>query len=88
MTVNDLSQEQKTTLQIDHGVIVTEVGPGPAQQAGIARDDVIVQIQGKDVTDTQVLRDIVADLPDKSVPVLIKRESRSTFLALRKEETE
>ncbi|MDA9982911.1 DegQ family serine endoprotease [Gammaproteobacteria bacterium] len=88
MTVQDLSQEQKTALQIDHGVIVTEVGPGPAQQAGIARDDVIIQIQGKDVTDTQALRDIVADLPDKSVPVLIKRESRSTFLALRKEEME
>ena len=88
MTVQDLSEEQKTNLQIDHGVIVTEVGPGPAQQAGIASDDVVVQIQGKDVIDTQVLREIVADLPEKSVPVLIKRESRSTFLALRKEETE
>ena len=69
-------------------MIVTEVGPGPAQQAGIATDDVIVQIQGKDVIDTQVLGDIIADLPEKSVPVLIKRESRSTFLALRKEKTE
>ena len=88
MTVQDLSPEQKTTLQIDHGVIVTEVGPGPAQQAGVTRDDVIVQIQGKDVTDTQGLRDIVAELPDKSVPVLIKRGSRSTFLALRKDEAE
>ncbi len=84
MTVEELSQEQKERLQINQGVIVTEVGPGPAQKAGIVEGDVIVQIQGKEVADLKVLQEIVDELPEKSVPVLIKRESRSTFLALRK----
>lgn len=84
MTVEELSQEQKEKLQINEGVIVTEVGPGPAQKAGIVEGDVIVQIQGKEVADLKVLQEIVDELPEKSVPVLIKRESRSTFLALRK----
>jgi serine protease Do len=84
MTVENLSGEQKQQLQIERGVVVTDVEPGPAQRAGIVRGDVIVQIQGKDVSDVQGLRAIVDQLPEKSVPVLIKRESRSTFLALRK----
>jgi len=84
MTVEELSLEQKERLQINQGVIVTEVGPGPAQKAGIVEGDVIVQIQGKEVADLKVLQEIVGELPEKSVPVLIKRESRSTFLALRK----
>ena len=88
MTVEDLSQEQKSSLQLEHGVIVTDVEAGPAQKAGIMRGDVIVQIQGKDVVDAESLKQIVDELPDKSVPVLIKRESRSTFLALRKDSGE
>ncbi len=43
-----------------------------------------MQIQGKEIADLKVLQEIVDELPEKSVPVLIKRESRSTFLALRK----
>ena len=60
----------------------------PTFNQRIDDDGNVIDDQGQDVIDTQVLRDIVADLPEKSVPVLIKRESRSTFLALRKEETE
>jgi serine protease Do len=85
MTVEDLTLEQKNQLQVEHGVVVTEVEAGPAQKAGITRGDVIVQIQGKDVVNAQGLKKIVDDLPEKSVPVLIKRENRSTFLALRKD---
>lgn len=84
MTVEDLTDEQKKKLQIEQGVIVTEVGPGPAQNAGVMRGDVIVQVHGTEVSDTQGLQKIVSELPEKSVPVLIKRENRSTFLALRK----
>ena len=88
MTVENLSVEQKKNLQVDHGVVVTEVGPGPAQQAGLVRSDVIVQIQGKEVTNTEALREIIKNLPEKRVPILIKRESRSTFLTLRKDQQE
>jgi len=88
MTVEDLTEEQKQQLNIAHGVVVTEVEPGPAQKAGIMRGDVIVQVHGKEVVSAGGLREIVAGLPEKSVPVLIKRENRSTFLALRKDSEE
>ena len=88
MTVKNLSAEQRKNLELDHGILVTEVEPGPAQRAGILKDDVILQIQGTSITDTDTFLEIVKDLPEKSVPVLIKRDSRSTFLALRKNEEE
>ena len=52
------------------------------------RGDVIVQLQGRDIDDVETLREIAEELPEKSVPVLIKRENRSTFLALRKDSEE
>ena len=85
MTVEDLSDEQRESLQVEHGVLVTKIVPGPAQRAGILEQDVILQIQGTSVTDTTSFVKIIEELPDKSVPVLIKRDSRSTFLALRKD---
>ena len=85
MTVENLTDEQRKDLQVEHGVLVTKIGPGPAQRAGIVELDVILQIQGTSVTDTESFLEIIKKLPDKSVPVLIKRDSRSTFLALRKE---
>ena len=88
MTVEELTAEQKEQMQVEHGVIVTEVESGPARKAGIMRGDVIVQMLGRDVVDTATLQEIVDALPDKSVPVLIKRENRSTFLALRKDSGE
>lgn len=88
MTVKELSDEQRKSLEIDHGVLVAEVHEGPAQRAGIMKDDVILQIQGTSITDTDMLLEVVKDLPKKSVPVLIKRGSRSTFLALRTQEEE
>ncbi|MDJ0957543.1 MAG: DegQ family serine endoprotease [Arenicellales bacterium] len=85
MTVEDLSDEQRNDLQVEHGVLVTKIVTGPAQRAGILEQDIILQIQGTSVTDTATFLEIIEKLPDKSVPVLIKRDSRSTFLALRKE---
>ena len=85
MTVEDLSDEQRKDLQVEHGVLVTKIVTGPAQRAGILEQDIILQIQGTSVTDTATFLELIEKLPDKSVPVLIKRDSRSTFLALRKE---
>ena len=48
------------------------------------KGDVILQLGGREVSDTETLRSLAAELAtDKSVPLLIKRENRSLFLALR-----
>ncbi len=84
MTVKDLTSEQKKKMELDEGVFVADVAPGPAKRAGIQTGDVIVQIQDATITDVDSFKKIVDQLtPGKSVPVLIRRENRSLFLALR-----
>ena len=89
MMVTDLTAEQKEKFNVTGGVMVSEVTGGAARRAGVQPGDILLQLQGEEITDTQALRDMVAQLPeDKSVPMLIKRENRSLFLALRIEADE
>ncbi|MDH3469373.1 MAG: DegQ family serine endoprotease [Gammaproteobacteria bacterium] len=84
MAIKELDAEQRKAFEVDGGVLVEEVTTGPASRAGIQEGDVIVQIQGKPVDNVETFEKLVGELPkDKSVPVLIKREKRSLFLALR-----
>lgn len=84
MRLENLADEDSKKLGLDHGVKVTEVKDGPGKQAGIQAGDILLQIQGKRVEDVEQVRSLVDTLPaDKSVPVLIKRDSRSLFLALK-----
>jgi serine protease Do len=71
-------------MDLEGGVYVADVASGPASRAGIQTGDVIVQIQDKAVMDIDTFKEIVSELtPRKSVPILIRRENRSMFLALK-----
>jgi len=84
MRLENLGDDEKKNLELDHGVKVSEVNDGPGQQAGIQAGDILLQIQGRRVEDVDQVRELVGKLPaDKSVPVLVKRDSRSLFLALK-----
>jgi serine protease Do len=88
MRLENLGADDRKALDVDHGVKVTDVADGPGKQAGIQPGDVLVQIRGQDIKDVDQLREIVKGLPGhRSVPVLIKRKSRSLFLALRSGDT-
>ncbi|WP_435103771.1 DegQ family serine endoprotease [Arhodomonas sp. AD133] len=66
------------------GVVVTEVEPGPARDAGVKPGDVISRLDRKPVTGVADLRRIVAELDGgRSVPVLVRRGDGPRFLALR-----
>lgn len=85
MRLENLDTEAKRELEMDHGVRVQEVlDDGPAREADIQSGDVLLQIAGEDVKDVDQVRDLASGLPaGKSVPVLVKRELRSVFLALK-----
>ncbi len=84
MRLENLSEEERESFDVDGGVRVAEVMQGPAREAGIQAGDVLLQIRGEKIQDVEQVRAIAEELEaGKSVPVLVKRDARSLFLALK-----
>ncbi len=85
MALSDLNHEQRRELNLgERGVLVEDVGDGPAEDAGIQPGDVILAINQTDVKSTAQFADLVKALPKgKTVPVLLQRDGSSLFLALK-----
>jgi serine protease Do len=84
VVVSDLTDAQRKQLGVEQGVLVRQVGPGMAAEAGVRPGDVLLEIDGKQVGNAQQLRELARQLPaGKSVPVLVKRGEVALFLALR-----
>lgn len=83
--VEDLTSEQRNALDIvSGGVLVTNLKKGPAREAGIRRGDVILKINNKNVKSVKHFRQLLKKLPaDKSLPILIQRQSAPIFLAIK-----
>ncbi len=65
-------------LEAAKGALVTDVPPGPAEDAGIMAGDVITSFDGVNVDDTRGLVRQVGDTPDgKAVRVVVFREGKS-----------
>lgn len=88
ITVKDLTKEQRKELEIDdHGVLVDEIGVGPAQTAGIRPGDVLLLINNIKIIDASHFDSLIKDLPKgRSIPVLIQRRGGPIFLALKLDE--
>ncbi|PKM10374.1 MAG: serine peptidase [Gammaproteobacteria bacterium HGW-Gammaproteobacteria-3] len=83
--VADLTGEQREQLQVlKNGVLVAEVGKGPAAQVGIQRGDVILRVGNNIVRNVADFDKIVKQLPiGKSIAVLVQRRGNPVFLALK-----
>ncbi|WP_086488082.1 DegQ family serine endoprotease [Thioflexithrix psekupsensis] len=85
VSVMALTPEQRKELNIaEDGVLVQKVERGPAQEAGIRDNDVIVMLDGKRVKDVKHFSELVSGLEaGRTVPVLINRRGNPSFLALK-----
>ncbi|MGD0280731.1 MAG: DegQ family serine endoprotease [Dissulfurispiraceae bacterium] len=83
VTIQDLTPElaQKFGLKLSEGALVSDVAQGsPAQGAGIMRGDIILEFDGKEVTDVGVLRNMVAQ-SRVGVQAVVKLLRRDKVLA-------
>nr|WP_184807268.1 DegQ family serine endoprotease [Nitrospirillum iridis] len=79
--IQDVTPDIAETLNLkqSRGALVAVVSPGgPGEQAGLRQGDVIVSIDGKDVTNGRILPRIVAEEPvgHKSALVVVRKGSR------------
>jgi len=82
--VSDLTPEQKKELGVREGVMVNQVQPGAAADAGMQPGDVLLQLNGKPVHNVAALRQLVKHMPsNRNVSLLVKRNDMTLFLALR-----
>jgi membrane-associated protease RseP (regulator of RpoE activity) len=77
VNTEDINRENMSRygLREPHGVGVTSVAAGsPAEKAGIRKDDVIVRVDGDNVTSVRKLTRLISEIaPDQSVRITISR---------------
>ncbi|OUR88141.1 serine peptidase [Cycloclasticus sp. 44_32_T64] len=86
MLLKDLTKELRSRLKIEkYGVIVESVTNGAASNAGIRSGDIIMQMDGDDIKNTQHIKQLTDKIKKgKFVSVLINRQGNPIFLALKK----
>ena len=84
ISVVDLTDEQRTELEIEGGVVVERVVKGAASAAGIRTGDVILSVDSKPVKSVRQFQGLVNGIKDgKTVAFLVQRGGSPTFLAVK-----
>ena len=66
------------------GVLVTEVAPGSARNAGIRANDVITELNRQAVGSTKEFREVAESLPDnEAVSVRVVRQGRASYFVIK-----
>ena len=92
VTIRDLTPELAKTVHAEtlKGVLLVDVAKGgPAERAGLKKNDVIIAYRGKEVSDTNELRNAVAETPiGTEARITILREGRKEELTAKIENQE
>jgi len=86
LVVKDMSAEQREQLGIDvnKGVLVVDVKPGPARIAGIKIGDVITRINNRPINSTRDYDEAIYNArPGRNLAVLVHRDDRALFIPLK-----
>jgi serine protease Do len=90
VSANPISDEEKDAFKLKEkkGALVNSVEPGgPAERAGIRKYDVIVEVNGEKINDSNDLKFKVADItPGKKVNIKVVREGKEQTFTVTVEE--
>ena len=84
LKVRSLNERERAYYAVaEGGLVVTAVGQGAAQQAGLRQGDVVLMLDGVSLTDAAQFYRLMHQLPhDRPVPVLVRRTTTDLFLPL------
>lgn len=83
LSLGELTNQQRRDLDIDHGASVVDVDEGLARGAGLRPGDVILEVDGKRVSDAAGLHRLLAHTrPGRPAVLRVRRGMATLFLAL------
>ncbi len=84
LALRPLTDAERQAFAVDAGgLVVTGVSPGLGMRAGFHLGDVVLMLDGVDVTSTDQFYKLTQQLPhDRPVPVLVRRPGSNLFLPL------
>jgi hypothetical protein len=84
LALRPLTSAERQAFAVDSGgLVVTGVTPGVGMRAGFHLGDVVLMLDGVDVTSTDQFYKLAQQLPhDRPVPVLVRRPGSNLFLPL------
>ena len=75
---------RQLNLNSDQGLVVTDIDPtGPAAEAGLARGDVILEMNKQAVASTDDVRSVLDKAGSRPVLMLVARQGRTIYLTVR-----
>ena len=84
ISIQDIEPEKARSLRMEMpkgAVVVDVIKGGPAEKAGMKKDDIVLKMDGKEVRDSGALRNQVATTPiGKSLQVTVLRDGREIDL--------
>ncbi len=84
LAVEPLAPDVARSAGVESGVLVSNVSPGPALDAGIRNRDIITEINRQRVSSVDEFRDVVKGLPEnRAVSVRIVRQGRAIYLVMK-----
>jgi serine protease Do len=81
MALRPLTKEERDQIGVSGGLVVENVGGGPAAEAGIQQGDVVLSVDGTPVQSVSQLQNLVHE-HDKQVALLIQRGDSRIFVPL------
>lgn len=79
--VSELTAEQKRSLDLPGGVVITEVSSGPAAMIGLRPGDVITHLNNQAIDSVSTFARVAEQLPkNRSVSMRVLRQGRASFI--------
>ena len=84
LAVVELTDEHKKALDINVGVVVREVRPGPGAMIGLRPGDIITNLNNQVVKSTADFEEIASELPvNRSISLRVIRQGRASYITFR-----
>ncbi|HAG78270.1 MAG TPA: serine peptidase [Pseudomonas sp.] len=82
--VTELTDEQKKSLDLPGGVVITEILNGPAAMIGLRPGDVITHLNNKAINSAATFARVAEQLPkNRSVSMRVLRQGRASFITFK-----